>query len=357
MTRQVVFAKIGWKKLYDGSRDDDPKPIGAGTHNKGNTGGETFNFCALEGGKVHGFVHTGKNTPGKHDGLNLRRIDPSANPATNSLDGILVVFLAKVPPEYNKKLGRGICVVGWYDNATVYDSAEHNGEDRSKSNYNLEARAGAWVRIPWYKRTRQFDLSGKGGMSRTNIRYPYRENGEPDDLERMKEVLEYVQDWDPQSASPRNVSNEIELEEALFQNNPRLRKLVERYAVDQAEQYYTQEGYQVEQKGKPYDLLCKKQTEELFVEVKGTMQSGSTILLTLNEVEQRFLRYNGTAELFVVCRIQSSVSDPTSLSGGKIDIYSRWIPSDHPMIPLQFQCDLDEHRITKTLSVSDNCTS
>ena len=40
----MLFAKVGWMKLYDGPHPDDPKPIGGGGNNRTNFGHEGFNF-------------------------------------------------------------------------------------------------------------------------------------------------------------------------------------------------------------------------------------------------------------------------------------------------------------------------
>lgn len=123
--------------------------------------------------------------------------------------------------------------------------------------------------------------------------------------------------------------------------------------MHQAERYYKHLKYRVKREGKPYDLLCQRGQETLFVEVKGTMSSGATILLTPNEKEQAFLGTEGTAELFVLREIEWAKDEATKLSGGKIDIYSRWKPDEHNVIPFQYMCDLDRGRLTKSLPVPD----
>jgi hypothetical protein len=63
-------------------------------------------------------------------------------------------------------------------------------------------------------------------------------------------------------------------------------KAIERYAVDKAKAYFSAVGFDdIKEKGKPYDLLCRKQSgETIFVEVKGTTTPGHAIILTSNEV-------------------------------------------------------------------------
>lgn len=81
------------------------------------------------------------------------------------------------------------------------------------------------------------------------------------------------------------------------------REAIERYAVDFAKGYFRGEGYnKIEEKGKPYDLLCRKGRTVLFVEVKGTQGLGQSVILTRNE--ESFARKNGpNMALYVVSGI------------------------------------------------------
>jgi Domain of unknown function (DUF3883) len=73
-----------------------------------------------------------------------------------------------------------------------------------------------------------------------------------------------------------------------FVIDPECRQAIERYAVDKAKAYFTTLGFgDIKEKGKPYDLLCSKQSgEAIFVEVKGTTTSGraSMVLYVLSEI-------------------------------------------------------------------------
>jgi len=63
------------------------------------------------------------------------------------------------------------------------------------------------------------------------------------------------------------------------------KEAIERFAVDLAKDYFREKGYnKIEEKGKPYDLLCRKGRTVLYVEVKGTQGLGQSVLLTRNEV-------------------------------------------------------------------------
>ena len=111
MTEAILFARIGWMKYYEGSGDDDPRPIGGGAFNDENFGGESRNFLVRRNSQVPGFVHSGKKQLGKIDGLNLKRLDPACPPLADLLRGVFVIFLATVPLEYQEKLGKGTRVV------------------------------------------------------------------------------------------------------------------------------------------------------------------------------------------------------------------------------------------------------
>ncbi len=102
-----------------------------------------------------------------------------------------------------------------------------------------------------------------------------------------------------------------------YSTDPLVRKAVEDYAVDRAKRHYEELGFSVEIVGKPYDLRCSKRSEELFVEVKGTMTVGEEIILTPNEVSFAE-KQKGTMELFVVRRVIVNRTDSgLNISGGQ----------------------------------------
>jgi hypothetical protein len=286
-----------------------------------------------------GFAHSGR----KGDGLNLGRIDPFHRPENGPLHGMTVVFLARVPKQYQGLIGDGTCVVGWYENATLYDTAEHPGPDPQAGYYNMESTQQHQRRISFAERS-VFKLSGPLGIGQMNVRYPYNESGELLPLGPFAEVLRYIDNC--QQAQTENVNPEtiaqLELDQGAFQKDPLLRKALEYHAMEHAEDYYTRLGYHVTRKGKPYDLLCLKGEEVLFVEVKGTTSKGSDILLTRNERKQTFVVPPGHAELFVLRDVRSVA--PGVVTSGIVDIYPRWNPNEHSLSAYQYTCELDEKR-------------
>lgn len=92
--------------------------------------------------------------------------------------------------------------------------------------------------------------------------------------------------------------------------------------MNKAKNYFCSREYKVEDVSaqNPYDLLCTKHGEELHVEVKGTTNFGSTILLTRNEVEPICNESNRCA-LFIVHSIKIEADIPYS---GECRIISPW---------------------------------
>lgn len=63
-----------------------------------------------------------------------------------------------------------------------------------------------------------------------------------------------------------------------------VRRAIENHAVELAVQEFTRIGYRVDKRGKPFDLLCSRGDEVVYVEVKGTTTFGEEVFLTPNEV-------------------------------------------------------------------------
>ncbi len=109
-----------------------------------------------------------------------------------------------------------------------------------------------------------------------------------------------------------------------FLVSPKLRKVVEDYAVKIAKQHFESAGYKVEVFGKPYDLLCSNQEKTLYVEVKGTTTPGLFVLLTPNELT--FARaHKEQMILFVVHSIDIATDElEHTASGGQVRLIQPW---------------------------------
>jgi Domain of unknown function (DUF3883) len=68
------------------------------------------------------------------------------------------------------------------------------------------------------------------------------------------------------------------------ENDPLVRRAVERYAEDCAKRWLEGQGWMCERIGAPYDLRCTKGDQELHAEVKGAQGNGKVVKLTRNEV-------------------------------------------------------------------------
>ncbi len=101
-------------------------------------------------------------------------------------------------------------------------------------------------------------------------------------------------------------------------------RAIERRAVAVAKRFYKDLGYQVETKGKPYDLLCRNGGRPLYVEVKGTQGDAREVVLTANEVKHFREKYPHTA-LLVVAGIRLTGKPPVGRGGEEREI-APWRP-------------------------------
>jgi len=118
-----------------------------------------------------------------------------------------------------------------------------------------------------------------------------------------------------------------------------MRVAVESHAVKLASDYYREQGYEVTEVGKPYDLLTVKGSEELHVEVKGSTMSVDDVELTINEV--RHAREIPT-DLYVVDQIRLERLNDGSIrtSGGRVRHWPNWTPADGSLSPTRYRYQL-----------------
>ena len=90
---RVLFARVGWMKLYKGQQPDDEKPIGGGKFNQNSVGHEAFNFLPIKS-RVLGYFQPQLQPRERRklhpSSINLGRIEPGLNGDT--LDNVLVIF-------------------------------------------------------------------------------------------------------------------------------------------------------------------------------------------------------------------------------------------------------------------------
>jgi hypothetical protein len=128
-----------------------------------------------------------------------------------------------------------------------------------------------------------------------------------------------------------------------FLLDSKTRKALETHAMDAAKRHFASLGYVVKDHsaGHPYDLLCSRGKERLYVEVKGTQTKGDGIILTAGEV--RFARRKkGQMALFLVHSIK--VSADGALSNGQDKVILPWDVDEGRLKPISFVYDVPTSR-------------
>jgi hypothetical protein len=343
--QKVLFARIGWMKYYRGLTSDDSRLVGGGSYNKTNVGSELYNFKQT-GKNFYGYVQPAGSSENRST-LRLDRIDPSIEPFKDRVAGVTVVFVATNPEAAAEDERQRI--IGWYRDATVYRTPKENPTEEDHS-YNLaqvrQASSDA-VLVPTPIREHEIPR-GKGGMGQANVRYGHGVDGRPDFKPWMRKALDYIKSYrrenlidgpEPEVAD----LTEIEIERAAGrQSDPRIRRAIETYAMERVKAYYQRRGYYVEDRHaiESFDLLCSKNKDRLYVEVKGTQGDGSRILLTHREValsHQAGVR----VDLCVVHSIALKQGRQLKPMGGNLRRFEHWDARKHVLRPCSFICDLN----------------
>ncbi len=117
---------------------------------------------------------------------------------------------------------------------------------------------------------------------------------------------------------------------------------VELHAMEAATKYFVGKRYEVEDVSRtsPYDLLAKRDGEELNVEVKGTVSRGEAVLLTRNEV-MHAQQHAERAVLFVLHSIVvESLQGRMTARGGSQSVLAPWRVEAGLLEPLQYKYTL-----------------
>jgi MrcB-like, N-terminal domain/Domain of unknown function (DUF3883) len=88
---------------------------------------------------------------------------------------------------------------------------------------------------------------------------------------------------------------------------------------------------------RPYDFECKRASEEMIVEVKGTTSTGEQIVLTKNEVAVHRARHPNNALIVVHSITLTRTPDTPSAEGGTLFMLSPWEIVESQLQPLAFQ--------------------
>lgn len=201
-----------------------------------------------------------------------------------------------------------------------------------------------------------FGSLAKGYEKTTAIALFYPNGGFPSDdqlltdMQKLAAQLSRLYEFDRLGLSPGKPSPEVAgalqlLEEISspqrsakqgFGLSQPERRAVELRAMSLAIEHLSKLGYSVEDtsRNKPYDLVARKDDEEVFVEVKGTTGNLGGILLTRNEVahHKKFFPSNG---LIVVSQIALSNAQANPVaSGGLLNAQLPWKIDDLQLEPI-----------------------
>ncbi len=206
---KILYCRTGWMENYKGFVNGD-RPINGGKWNHEHIGHEIFNFLP-HSRRYFGYVKPGKEKNGEEPKVGRIHIDKlGANANDESIDGVLVVWVAKDPKR------KGQFIVGWYKNATVYkklqkvsreaqvkrrERSDDKKETKDHIDYNITASRATLVPA----NERDFQIKGMGhsniwyGESSTDADViKYIENYKPG-IKKKAEPTEWIIPCDPKA--------------------------------------------------------------------------------------------------------------------------------------------------------------
>lgn len=315
---------------YDLAREPHG-PVGGGSFNVDDIGSESNNFREYKG-RLYGYVQP----PGA--GFTLSRIAPRTT--QDSLDDVLVLAYATVPGRGGQHL------VGWYGGARCYAESQGNRPGRLYGIWNFEAPADRAVLLPLGQRTLAAPTRHEGGFGQALIRYAHDKDGRIARLAWMDEAVAFVRRYRGENlltgADPGELPDANGSRVQGWQSNPAARKAVEMHAMSLAAKFFRAKGYTVDaevHRYHPYDLLCthRRTGEALRVEVKGTTEAASSVMVTTGEVRSARADDLPTA-LFVVSEIElRETAKGWGARGGRAGWVPRWVPQDRHLEPTAYR--------------------
>jgi hypothetical protein len=120
-SERMLFLNVAWMKDYKGKTTSDNMQGGGSYVKEFKMGSEMFNFLN-EDGYAYGYVQPAK----LGDTIDIWRIG-AKHEASTSVDGVLVIWVAKHPTE------GGTRIVGWYKNATIYYTEQEPPPDAKRT--------------------------------------------------------------------------------------------------------------------------------------------------------------------------------------------------------------------------------
>jgi hypothetical protein len=162
--------------------------------------------------------------------------------------------------------------------------------------------------------------------------------------------LSQIYDWKPDGnrvstakpPTPEVIKKSIQKRKQNGQGyikDSRIKKAVELRAMELASAYYKKLGYEVTDVSstESVDLLCTKNEETRYIEVKGTQGEGNEVLLTANEIKRAKSGLYIT-DLFIVHSIQIlNKNESIQAINGISLIIDKWKPEDTDLTPTHYR--------------------
>jgi len=150
------------------------------------------------------------------------------------------------------------------------------------------------------------------------------------DIQTIMQELNVRLPWNKVDSIENKIKDLIETNELTagqgYANNQAVKKAVEIYAMERATAYYQRLGHQVQDVSlnSSYDLHCVKDHCKLLVEVKGTTNGGTKVILTKNEVINA-QNNKGQVSLFILHSIKIDIQgDKIEATGGTELVINPW---------------------------------
>jgi hypothetical protein len=289
---KLLLCNVSWMRDYKGNVAHD-RPENGGTYvREHGFGHEAINFQP-SGGRVYGFVQLRTET------INVSRLDPAA---IDKADDVLVAWRARS--------SRGVVIVGWYKNATVYRRIQdhipgrffRHGNEIVTPKWIISTKESDAFLVPPKCRTLRVPVSHKGFGSQTFISFLDSDNSEVATFRR--ELLKFIDNaecgrW-PLSARGSKSPPDLGL-----------KLMIETAAMEAAKYYYRCLGYDVadiSRENRGYDLDAKCEGSRLFIEVKGTCSETDRASVGLTPNEYRESKNN--RKRYRICIVTNALLSP-----------------------------------------------
>ena len=291
----VIFFNVFYMQHYNGSEEglEGGFNFDSVDANGDIVAGEIFNFRAYDGW-YYGYA--------PYSSVKLERVAPNETiqkdeQGNRYLSGVTVIFMATYPGDATR-------VVGWYENAILYEKRQEDGPNRMSDNLGLYlAKARAAVCLPEEDRVITVQRAAEYGLGQGYGQCPvwYADADTPYVHELRTKVLNFIEAYRqgqrPVDLTRVNESDQRRPIEQQIGNDPGFNRLIEQRAVREAVAYYQGQGFVVEDVQKEncgWDLTVSRENTEFFVEVKGNAADIPHLCLTPNEyrtLQNRYRQY------------------------------------------------------------------